>query len=205
MLNSSFKTLVLSSLSALLLSAASAHAELSVRYFGPHGVATDQVIEPLNTIIGSNFDRAPDYWSIQSSNTDIKFIRHILSAEECLYWFRAEEGPDSFVFLETEEYSTSYWYAECLFVDGAQNGSNNFVLLHSSVSNQVVGVLQYAFNDLYDIHSPALLLAYAVDPDGITFEEAIAAIQAIPEPSTLAFVSIAAFGGLLLLRRRTRN
>lgn len=202
MKNSDVKSLLRLFLGSVLLAGGSAAAGTLVQRFGPEGTAAPQFIAPLNTVIGSRTDLSFEYRAIESSNTDIKFIRHILSATECLYWFREDQGPDMFNFEGLEEYSSSYWYAECLFVDGAQDGSNNFVLLHSTESDQVVGVLQYLLNYSDDINASTYLLAYAVNPDGMTFEEGVAAIQAIPEPSTVVLVSLVVIGAGLGLRRR---
>lgn len=209
-IRSTLKGLLLPTLS-ILFAAASAKAAITVQAFDPGGTSDPQLIAPLDTTIGAILALEPNYRAFNSSNTEFKFVRHVYSVEDniCFYWFRADEDPTTFE--NTEEWSDVYWYVgeagspACIFVDGAEDGSNNFVLLHSETLDRVVGVLQYDLNGLYDMNQPARLLAYAVNPEGLTFAEGVAAIQAIPEPSTVALLAMTTFGGIWTARRRTAS
>ena len=198
-----FKPLLLASI-YFLFAAVPAEAAIIVQLFGPDATGAPQLITPLNTVIGAKTEVEPDYRALTSSNTEFKFVRHI--SDICYYWFRADGDPTAIT--NTQEWSDVYWYVgntgdnPCTFVDGAEDGSNNFVLLHSSTLNAIVGVLQYDLNGWNDLTQPARLIAYAVDPNGMTFADGVAAIQAVPEPSTVALTSLALLGGLLKLRRR---
>lgn len=204
MIEPSIKNSLLLSVCSLVFSATCLNAEIYVKRFGPDGVTEPQLIAELDTVVSSVYDRAPEYWSINSSNTDILFIRHIISSLECEYWFRADATPDNSTYLDIEYHSNVYWFAECLFVDGAQNGSNNFVMLHSTVTNELVAVLQYALNGSIDINAPASLIAYAVGFDNFTYEDAIRALAPIPEPTTVTLLSAGAAALLTVAVRRRK-
>lgn len=176
-------------------------AAISVQSFGI-GTTDAQEITALGTVIGANASLAATGSALNASGSDFKFIRHIVSVEPdiCFYWFRADDDPTQYA--NTEQWSDVYWYiaASCEFVDGATYGSDNFVLLHSASSNKIVGVLQYELTDTdYEANAPRLL-AWAVDPEGLTFAQGVAAIQGIPEPSAVVFALLT--GTLVGVRRR---
>jgi hypothetical protein len=191
---------------SLVFAAASAQSAIIARAVDSALATAPFTIVELNTVISSPNNK-PEYHYLNSSNDEFWFVRHVESWEEniCYYWFRADGDPTKYSTEDTEHYSDVYWYvggSDCTFVDGAEDGSNNFVLLRSTVTGNIVGVLQYELNASNSFDYPARLLAYAVDPNGMTFFEGVAAIQAIPEPSTMALVSLALVGGVLKLRRR---
>jgi hypothetical protein len=188
-------------ISALL--ALPAQAAITVNTFGT-GTTLPQEISELGTTVGSNSSVGPGYRALNSSDSNFKFVRHVLSEapdpEVCHYWFRADSDPTTTPYLRTEAWSDVYWFVvdTCIFVDNAQDGTDNFVLLRSESTGMLVGVLQYHLDD----NEPftASLLAYAVDPNGLTFADGVAAIQAVPEPSAILLSGAAlTFAGL---RRR---
>lgn len=116
-------------------------AVTTVRSFGT-GTIAPVSITALDVIIGSNSSLAPDYLAQNSSNNGIRFRRHIDSddnvatTDPCFYWFRSNGNPDQY--LETESWDNVYWNAanpKCDYLlydsyfDGAQSGSDNFVIL----------------------------------------------------------------------------
>jgi hypothetical protein len=197
------KSLFITPICVFLLATVSANAAITVRSFG-EGTGDAQLIAPLDTTVGANTSVEPNR-ALTSSNMMFNFVRHVYSAENgiCYYWFRADGDPTTIV--NTEEWNDVYWYvggATGDFVDGAEDGSNNYLLLHSRDLDMIVGVLQYSLNANNDMNDPARLMAYAVDPEGITFAEGVAAIQAIPEPSSAALGALAMMGGLMGRRRK---
>jgi len=188
-------------LSLFCLTAISSQAAISVQSFGI-GTTDAQEITSLGTVIGANASLADRGSALNASGGDIRFIRHIVSVEPdiCFYWFRADGDPTQY--RNTEQWPNVYWYVadSCEFVDGATYGSDNFVLLHSASSNKIVGVLQYELTDTNYVANAPRLLAWAVDPEGLTFAQGVAAIQGVPEPSAAALALIA--GTLAGVRRR---
>lgn len=197
------KSLFITPICVFLLAAVSANAAITAVSFGAEGTADAQLIAPLDTTVGRNVGLEPDYRALTSSDAGFKFVRHIVSSDVCYYWFRADGNPAALT--NTEEWSTVYWYeggATCIFLDGAEDGENNYVLLHSQELDKIVGVLQYALNGNNDMNDPARLMAYAVNPEGMTFAQGVAAIQAIPEPSAMVLGTLAMVGGLMGRRRK---
>lgn len=198
---------------SVLLAASPSEAALVVESFGPEGLSvnTGIAIPGLNTTLGRFVGSDPERHAINSSNDDILFVRHLDNnmSGDCFYWFRANGDPTQYT--NTEQWGTVYWYIgmvdsgnQCYLPDGAADGDDNYVLLYSISQNRLVGVAQFALNeendpDLY----PARLLAYAFDLDGITFRQAVDAIQNIPEPSSMALGG--AMGLLWMVRRRSRR
>lgn len=186
----------------------SSEAAINVQTFGV-SVTGNVEIPALNTII-SPVTSVADYGSaINSSNPNIKFTRHIVDDSLCYYWFRAEplagDEPDLWNRAVVEYWNDVYWYvaANCEFVDGAQYGTDNYVLLHDTtdpLNPKLVGVLQIELTDTDYVANAPRLIAGAFDANGMTYVEAVAAIQAIPEPSVSLFTFAAS--GLLLRRRR---
>ena len=114
----------------------------------------------------------------------------------CYYWHRSTETFSGLNFFDSWEYV--YWegFGDGTLVDGAEPGSDNFILYHDGT--QAVAVLQFDFDNTNNV---ATLIASAYDPSGITFADGVSAIQAIPEPATALF----AFAGIVTLaitRRR---
>jgi hypothetical protein len=206
-----------------LLFSAQLQAAITTQFFGDG--TTDLVsITALGTDIGAHNAVAPNYLAQNSSNTAIRFRRHMTddgnpeTTDPCFYWFRSNGDPSQFP--ATESWDNVYWSAwdiECAayidYFDGAEYGSDNFVLLtrynagaiageysgnSDPYDDEIVGVLQY---HLDADTGTAKLLAYAVDPAGLTFAQGVAAIQGIPEPS-VSLLGALGMGALAIRRRR---
>ena len=185
-------------------------AALVVETFGPEGLSVNDGIDipGLGTTLGRYVGGDPERHAISSSNDNIRFVRHLIGNGDCFYWFRAEGDPTQYT--DTQQWDTVYWYIgnvfegdSCYLPDGAADGDDNFVLLYSMNLNRLVGVAQLALNtendpDLY----PARLLAYAYDLDGVTYREAVDAIQNIPEPGSVLLCGAMGLALMKMCRRR---
>ena len=138
----------------------------------------------------------------------IGFTRFRKNVTECDYFFRAstwDSDPFEAGYQAIEVWETVYWAAEVMgepgtLVDGAQWGSDNYVLMLDENEGKLVAVLQFYF-DQNDY--TATLIGAAVNLDGLTFMEGVLALQAIPEPSTYAAIfGAVALGAVVIVRRR---
>jgi hypothetical protein len=193
---------------ALTLASASVNAAVTVVHFGDGGTSLPVTIEALGTTISNNPHDVSERFSINSSSSDVLFTRHIVSVEDdiCYYWFRSMDDPGAWP--DTEAWNDVYWYVmdDCVFVDGAVEGDDNFVLLRNAEGLDI-GVLRISFQDPLntggaEAAAPTKILAYAVDANGLSFADGVAAITAVPEPSTALLGGVALLGGLLRRKRR---
>ncbi len=147
--------------------------------------------------------------------SDVGFMRFRYSEEVCVYYYRysnrGSDDPFLTAYDKIETWESVYWAAVVdevpgTLVDGAQWGSDNYILMRStSQPDTVVAVLQVNFDqDTYT----ASLVASAVNFGGLTFTEAVDAINAaaIPEPSTYAAIfGAVALGAVVIARRRQKQ
>ncbi|MCR6655613.1 MAG: PEP-CTERM sorting domain-containing protein [Opitutus sp.] len=146
----------------------------------------------------------------QGGTSDIGFMRFRYGDNICGYFYRASNrGSDDPFFSDynsIETWKSVYWAAVVdevpgSLVDGAQWGSDNYILMRDG-DGTMVAVLQFNFDqDTYT----ASLVASAVNLGGLTFTEAVDAINAaaIPEPSTYAAIfGAVALGAVVIARRR---
>lgn len=146
-----------------------------------------------------------DYYDDCYGESKIGFLRHRITKDDCLYFFRAEDvgdnDPANGTYYALETHARTYWMAENALVDGATWGSDNYLVMHDSERGVVVAILQLDFNEST---GKATLLASAINFDGLTFTEGVAAINApIPEPA--GFAVLAAVGTLAFAAGRRRR
>ena len=157
---------------------------------------------------------SPGYYAIDNianlalgGTSDIGFTRFRRNDTECDYFFRAstwDSDPFEAGYQAIEVWETVYWAAVMdepgTLVDGAQWGSDNYVLMLDENEGKLVAVLQFYFNQN---DYTATLIGAAVNLDGLTFMEGVLALQAIPEPSTYAAIfGAVALGAVVIVRRR---
>jgi len=151
-----------------------------------------------------------DYYEDCGGISLFGFARFRHTEEACTYFFRStaiyENDPAFGVYpYGIESWSRVYWKvgegSDEELVDGAQWGSDNYVMLRHRDLETNVGVLQFDFSQ----DNGARLVGYALDLDGLTFTDGVLAIQAaaIPEPSTYAAIfGAVALGAVVIVRRR---
>ncbi len=148
-----------------------------------------------------------DFYEECGGESLLGFARFRHTALSCTYFFRSTDINENDPALGDypfgiESWSRVYWKGgdDELF-DGAQWGSDNYLMMRHLTNNTIVAVLQFNF----DQFTGASLVGYALDLDGLTFTEGVLAINAaaIPEPSTYAAIfGAVALGAVVIARRR---
>lgn len=134
----------------------------------------------------------------------IGFMRFRYGDDVCGYFYRSSnrdnDDPVLSDFNSIETWQYVYWQGDGALVDGAQWGSDNFILMRDA-TDTIVGVLQFNFDEL--TQSPTLL-ASAIDLGGLTFSQGVSAIETfvIPEPSAFAVIAGLLALGFTVSRRR---
>jgi hypothetical protein len=137
----------------------------------------------------------------------IGFMRFRYGDELCGYFYRASnrgaEDPIYTDYESIESWASVYWMGDGALVDGAQWGSDNYVMMRDE-SDVMIAVFQFNFDQS---NQTAHLIASAIDFNGLTFTQAVTAIQAaaIPEPSTYAAILAVVGLGFVTIARRRRN
>jgi hypothetical protein len=173
----------------------------------PQTVLADQIDLANATDLSEGYARINNGAHVESGGESmIGFMRFRYGDDVCGYFYRSSnrdnEDPAFSDFESIETWGYVYWQGDGSLVDGAQWGSDNYILMRNELQT-VVGVLQFHFDEST---LTASLIASAIDLEGLTFTQGINAIEAaaIPEPAAFAMLAGAVGFGIVVLRRRRR-